>query len=133
MEHTLFNLTSEMKQQLAEHKEEVMAFMALSLFTDTAKSPVEILQNKLYSNLQESSTWEEIKEKSLDFAEQVLDMFPENYEETKSYIEAITPLEGDALATFLQEECGYFLFPHLKVAFSLSKEVIEEYQIKQIA
>ncbi|PLS18989.1 hypothetical protein CVD28_00890 [Bacillus sp. M6-12] len=133
MEQTLFNLTPDLKKRLANRKDDVMAFMAINLFMESKMSPSDLILNRLCQNIQEASTWNQIKENQLDFADQVLDMFPENYDETNAFIQEITPLEGEELEKYLREKCGFFFFPSLNIAFSIDNNVVEEFEIKQIA
>lgn len=113
-------------------EDKMATFLALSLFSDV-DHPAKLISFGLVHNIQRAETWEDIKETQLDFAEQILEMFPENYEDSKSYIDDLYPLEGKELEVFLKEKCGFYLYPNLEVAFSLPKGIIEGNNILRVA
>lgn len=133
MNTTLLNLTPDFEEAIVNNKEKVLLLLALDNLTPRHIKAGEIIRQEEYTNLQKVSSWEEIKSNQLNFAHQVLDMFPENYEETNRFIEDLTPLEGEALVSYLKEECGFYFFPELTIAFSLDDKVKEKYEIKKIA
>jgi hypothetical protein len=129
MANPLLTQVCKVAERLSLTTEEIPVFLALCYLTDDYKKAVEIYEKQLCYNMQTSSTWEEIKEKALIFAEQVRDSFPEKWDEAEQFIQKLQALEGEELIHYLRYRCGYFLFPELKVAFSLSDEVVGKYGI----
>lgn len=130
MNTTLLNLTPDLENAIVNNQEKVFLLLALERLTPRHIKSGEIIRQEEYTNLQKVSSWEDIKKNQLNFAHQVLDMFPENYEETKPFIDALTPLQGEALVTYLKKECGFYFFPDLAIAFSLNEKVKEKYEIQ---
>lgn len=132
MNTTMLNLTPELEELIMNNQEKVLLLLALDSLTPFHIKAGDIIRKGAYSNLQRVNSWEEIKTNQLEFAYQVLSMFPDKEDETNQFIDELMPLNGEALVSYLKKDVDFYFLPELSIAFSLDEDTKKQYEVKDM-
>lgn len=89
-----------------------------------------LADERIVTNIRKADSWTDVYKETLSFADQVATTYvtgfdgEESMESAEAHLTELMKLKPEEVTGYLVEFYGYYLFPELKISFSIKKEYV---------